>query len=457
MIRPTDPPTNTATPIAMIVPLSVAYIGIGGAVTFGNIPGFYNTTSMALLALSLMSVLAAVLLSHTFRDDPRSLRRSMTALYLCLGTAFVLGMIPPPVAYVEIDHYQLVRFAFFAVVAVLTATLLLDKPLLRQATFPVLILLYIAMCVWVIRVSYEPPIDVWYFQHDGVEALLHGHNPYSITYRNVYGEGTWVYGPGVVKDGRVLYGFPYPPLSLLLSVPGYLLGDPRYSQMLAVAIAALLIGYSRGSRISFAAAVMLLFTPRSSYIIEGAWTEPFAVLMLALIVWCAKRRPKWLPIALGLLIVTKQYLPVAAIVAILLFGRPIRWKEYCRTIVIAGIVGAVVSLPLALWDWHGFWHSVVEWQFKQPFRHDALTFLHVLFGPGGTPLAPVLAIAATGIAVGLSLWRAPRSVAGFALSVGFVCFCFFAFNKQAFANYYFFVIGALCCAIAALTEPSEAI
>ena len=26
---------------------------------------------------------------------------------------------------------------------------------------------------------------------------------------------------------------------------------------------------------------------------------------------------------------------------------------------------------------------------------------------------------------------------------------FIAFNKQAFANYYFFVIGATCCAIAA--------
>ena len=27
---------------------------------------------------------------------------------------------------------------------------------------------------------------------------------------------------------------------------------------------------------------------------------------------------------------------------------------------------------------------------------------------------------------------------------------FFAFNKQAFCNYYYFVLGALCCAVAAL-------
>ena len=29
---------------------------------------------------------------------------------------------------------------------------------------------------------------------------------------------------------------------------------------------------------------------------------------------------------------------------------------------------------------------------------------------------------------------------------------FFAFNKQAFCNYYFFVIGAMCCAIAACAD-----
>ena len=48
---------------------------------------------------------------------------------------------------------------------------------------------------------------------------------------------------------------------------------------------------------------------------------------------------------------------------------------------------------------------------------------------------------------------APRTAAGFAGSVGLVMLVFFAFSKQAFANYYFFVIGALCCAAAVSVGP----
>jgi hypothetical protein len=55
------------------------------------------------------------------------------------------------------------------------------------------------------------------------------------------------------------------------------------------------------------------------------------------------------------------------------------------------------------------------------------------------------------LAMALAAWKAPRTPAGFASAVGLVFLAFFAFNKQAFCNYYFFTIGAFCCAIAA--EP----
>jgi 4-amino-4-deoxy-L-arabinose transferase-like glycosyltransferase len=51
----------------------------------------------------------------------------------------------------------------------------------------------------------------------------------------------------------------------------------------------------------------------------------------------------------------------------------------------------------------------------------------------------------------------PRSAGGFALAVAIVYFVFFAFNKQAFVQYYYFVIGALCCALAVWeTLPAQA-
>jgi 4-amino-4-deoxy-L-arabinose transferase-like glycosyltransferase len=55
----------------------------------------------------------------------------------------------------------------------------------------------------------------------------------------------------------------------------------------------------------------------------------------------------------------------------------------------------------------------------------------------------------------LALWRAARTPAGFALGVSALFLAFFVLNKQAFANYYFFVIGALCVAVAA-ADPVEA-
>jgi peptidoglycan/LPS O-acetylase OafA/YrhL len=65
-----------------------------------------------------------------------------------------------------------------------------------------------------------------------------------------------------------------------------------------------------------------------------------------------------------------------------------------------------------------------------------------------------VAFAAAAAVGGLALWRAARTPAGFALGVAALFLAFFVLNKQAFANYYFFVVGALCVAVAA-TDPAE--
>ena len=50
------------------------------------------------------------------------------------------------------------------------------------------------------------------------------------------------------------------------------------------------------------------------------------------------------------------------------------------------------------------------------------------------------------VGMAIALWRCPRDPAGFAAALALIYLPFIAFNKQAFANYYLFVIGALCCA-----------
>jgi hypothetical protein len=72
-----------------------------------------------------------------------------------------------------------------------------------------------------------------------------------------------------------------------------------------------------------------------------------------------------------------------------------------------------------------------------------------------TPPAWVALVLAAGAAM-LGVWRLPRTAGGFATAVTFTFLVFFAFNKQAFCNYYHFVIAALCCATAATgLEPSK--
>jgi hypothetical protein len=51
-------------------------------------------------------------------------------------------------------------------------------------------------------------------------------------------------------------------------------------------------------------------------------------------------------------------------------------------------------------------------------------------------------------AIVLCLWKCPRTPSGFAAGFALTFLVFFAFNKQAFCNYYHLVIAALCIALA---------
>src|SRR5260370_37662434 len=74
--------------------------------------------------------------------------------------------------------------------------------------------------------SARPLIEVWQFQQQACGLFLEGTDPYAAEYSDMDDAG--LYAPDMMKDGRV-QAFPYPPVSLLLDIPGYLLGDVRWS------------------------------------------------------------------------------------------------------------------------------------------------------------------------------------------------------------------------------------
>jgi hypothetical protein len=259
-------------------------------------------------------------------------------------------------------------------------------------------------------------------------------------------------------------------MSLYLATVGYALaGDHRVAQELALLIGAVLIYRCRPGLRSALAGALMLFTPRVFFILISGWTEPFVVLLLALTLYCAARKPKWLPIALGLLLAAKQYLVLLLPLSVLLvrtdrvgrswLGWPLpEWRVWLKLIAFAVLTAAAATLPLALWNWPRFHFSVVTVQQYAPFRWDALSYLvwrAFGHGPPSTLATFLWPIFAVGLATILCLRRSPRTPGGFAASAALVFLAFFAFNKQAFANYYFFVIAAFCASIAAVSDSTS--
>ena len=219
----------------------------------------------------------------------------------------------------------------------------------------------------------DPRIDVFMFQANASWAITHGLNPYTFRYPSMYPPGTPYYGPGVVDaHGILTVGFPYPPLSLFLALPGYLLGgDVRYSHLAAMGLSAGLIVATRPGRIGALAATLLLLMPRAIYVLDLAWTEPFLVLTFSLVMFCAFRWPKALPYALGLYFSTKQYTILTIPLLPLLIEGPRHWKTLGTILFKAALVVAAINLPFLIWNAHEFFRALVLFQFLQGFRNDA--------------------------------------------------------------------------------------
>jgi hypothetical protein len=327
----------------------------------------------------------------------------------------------------------------------------------RNVYVAVFLLAWFWLGIWIIKVTPSPFIDVFVFQQESADALLHGRNPYSMTFTNIYGQGSPVYAKELQVDGRVNFGFPYAPLSLLMILPGYLAGDHRFAQLVALVIAAGLIAFSRPGILATLAAILLLTTSRVFMVLELGWTEPLVILWLAATVFCHCRYPRATPYMLGLLLASKQYTLFIPPIAALLVAPRFTWRGYGQLLLKAFIVAAIVTLPLILWDWHAFMRSAVMLQLKQPLREDALSFLLWLYWHVDKDMARSmtwLPYAGVALMTPLCIWLWPKNAGGFAGAVAMVYFTFFALNRQAFANYFFLVIASMCCAVAALDSSA---
>ena len=335
--------------------------------------------------------------------------------------------------------------------AVLGAGAILGNLLIRRISISLLLAAYFGIGVWLLHHSGRPWVDTFDQTLAACDAVSHGKNPYAIDFPDVYAhhpEYHAFYPPNSVVNGRVKFGYAYMPLSLVFAYVGQIFtGDFRLAFLFALVAAAGLLAFTHETRQAAAAAALLLLMPRNIYVVEYSWTEPVCVLCLAAVVFCAARAKRVLPYAAGLLLVSKQHMPLLAPLLILLLPRPWDGRTVGKFYAKAILTGLVVTLPMVLWNPRAFWHSAVEVQLKSPFRNDSLNLAAFWAHSGHSPLPSWTPFVFGILSVVIALWRSPRTPAGFAASVAGIYLCFFALAKQAFCNYYFWTIGALCCAM----------
>jgi hypothetical protein len=319
-----------------------------------------------------------------------------------------------------------------------------------------LLVAYLTSGVIVLQMVAAPGVDVVVFQQQSCDALLRGICPYSITFPDISPAGSDFYGAGLSQNGRLLFGYPYPPLSLFLVLPAHLLGDFRLASLLATVGSSALLMFSTRAKSGTAAAAMLLLTPMGFFVLWAGWTEPLAGLMLVMVVVACRGQDSRQSriaraVSLGLLLAMKQYIVLLLPLIPLIAPPGRRWRLAVESVAIA----AAVSLPLALWDAPGFLHSVVLLQFHQPFRDDSLSFLAPLHGVLPATLAAAIPFAVVTAAIALLLRLNRHTRVNFPLAASAVLLLFFAFNKQAFCNYYHLVIVGLCAAIMPWESASQ--
>jgi len=378
-----------------------------------------------------------------------SMSRVVIAAFLFVGTA--LGAVSALALESHLSHWAVVALVITDAGAafVVCLAVIADAPRVAWYAAAAVFLSQAAL-----GLSTDIVVDVISFLDSGAHALLHGHDAYAVHVLSPYrpADNARFFPPSLL-DGRVVdAGFAYPPVVLLATTFGYLLGSVRLTGVLAMGLAVVIAG----RRVEDSRAALLTLAPGMLAVFANSWTEPISVLLLVLAVVGFRRGSRWAPVWLGLLLVSKQYFVVAAPLVFLLLWADRRSAPRWREMGVTAASGFVGLVPFALWHPHDFWHSVVTFQFLQQLRPECPGLLiwsvEHLGWPPSAAYGVIPLVAGLGLA-GLLAWRGPRHPAGFSAALAVVVAVSVTLSKQGFTNYWFFVIAALL--VAWLTWPTQ--
>lgn len=311
----------------------------------------------------------------------------------------------------------------------------------RNLRFALFCLTTVLAGLEVLRLIPVPPIDVWRLQMDGANALLHGLNPFVA-----------VQVHDTAPDSlRTDIPYVYPPLQVLLTLPTILLGDVRFTMIaavivLAVALRRIVRGGTRANRlpaiVEDAPALFVLLAPKLYFVIEQSWIDPVQAALIAVATALAvDQRKRAAAVTLGFVLVSKQ----SMFWVVPLFAVAFGFGAVDLAIVV--VVACLIEGPFALWNFHALKYANFDILKSIPPREDALSFTNWANRALRLGVPAQLGFALAAASVALSVFRIRRAeLFGTALATTY--FFFFAFNKWAFANYYFLVACAFALAAA---------
>ena len=437
-----------------------AFAAVVLAMALGLSAGMYLPSALGLVTVAGCAALAGAVVSTGYTAGTGR-RAALGILSVGLAASWVHDLLFLPGVLVEPSRLGPFRPLLIAVGLLLLTYLWRGIPgWARRIRYPAIVVIGTALAATVIVASPSPGIDVWEIQQRGAEGLLSGSNPYSLPYVNIYGPGTPLLDAALLtSDGRFITAYPYMPLVLLLDVPGAMFGDFRWTMLAALAASAFLIQrLGKRSVEAELAGALLLLQPQGFMVLELAWTEPLAltgILLLAHVVMKGEALTGWrawvLPgLAAAFAVSTKQYVPLLALPFVLLVPRESR----LRAVALAAAGAIALVLPFLAVDARAFFRGVLEFQIRQPFRTDALSWPAAIYALGGPRLPAWPAFLLAGATLALSL-RGKVTGGRAMLASAATWIVFVAFNKQAFANYYWLGVGLLCASVALLLPPES--
>ncbi len=362
--------------------------------------------------------------------------------------ALLIALLPqwgwPPRGNVELGRL----FRVASALGVLAGVLLIAAVPVARRRWGLCLLAFGSMAaavILIVQASGHPAIDVWIILQQSTLALLHGANPYELSFSGV-------------PAGQTNDCFNYLPFTFLAAVPGrVLLGDVRYAELAVLLGGAGTLVWAahrkahQETSLGVPLVVMALALPGMLRVAQQSWNESMILGCLAAAVALVLVGRAWVAVVpLALALATKQHvvlvLPLWAL-----------WRGFGpRRALAAGGLGAAICLPWLLASPNRFYGCTVRFFIDLPARQDSLSVWK--FMPGGLQTLVVLALTAGGYVLAQRLLDG--SVSSLVFGSGLLFAAFDLANKQSFENQWLLacqllVLGLACRAAERAPPPTN--